>query len=190
MYAWLHACLNSTLSNIIKKHKTNLSDITAAAKDTADMELRSGSWERKNWMAPKKQIQYDVCIVAKLGKIISMNFSRHLPPVTMYTMSQPNWTINCCGTTIHNPSFGPKAYCPRSRYRSNRVPGTHSWSCIINQRVYNVMHHDRTRASDPGPLQYVYNKLYILCANKCNMEYVPQPFFLNIIFKDSNKYMI
>lgn len=73
-------------------------------------------------------------------------------PVTIYTMSQPTWTMSCCGSTIQGPSFSPKAYRPRSIYRSKRVPATHSWSWIICHMVFRVMHHDTNKTIVPGPL--------------------------------------
>ena len=68
-------------------------------------------------------------------------------------MFTPTSTISCCGTTIHRPSFSPKACWPNSWYRSNRFPGTISCISTICQRVYKVTIHDIISTAIPGPLK-------------------------------------
>ena len=88
--------------------------MTAAAKETPAMELKLGSWAKTKWTDAKIMIQNVRLIFGHDSHTKSWNFINEVPPVTMYTMSTPTSTINCWGTTIHNPSFSPNACCPSS----------------------------------------------------------------------------
>ena len=80
--------------------------MTAAARETPEMELMLGSRERTKWQEAKIMMKYvSLMSLHLLSQITSWNFFSDLPPVTMKTMSPLTSTMSCCGTTIHSPSF-------------------------------------------------------------------------------------
>lgn len=90
--------------------------------------------------------------ISAFGVMRAKHFWSDFPPVTMYTMLDPTWTINCCGITSQNPRYSPKACCPSSVNRSKRLPVSDSWSWINSQTVYHVTNHATRIARIPGIL--------------------------------------
>ena len=63
-----------------------LKDMTAAAKDTPVMELKSGRWDSTKWTEAKIIMKNVNLMFLQFEHTVSWNFFNDVPPVTMYTM--------------------------------------------------------------------------------------------------------
>lgn len=66
-----------------KDYDFYLKDITAAARDTPEMELKLGRWDSTKWTEAKIIMKKVNLIFLQLSHTVSWNFCKDFPPVTI-----------------------------------------------------------------------------------------------------------